>query len=87
MSEALPTSISVNAEAAGQRLDQFMAAKLDVSRARVQQLIAEQKIVVNDAAAKAIVGRREEPGVLLTPPSSALPASICQPPDVVLRAK
>ncbi len=39
--------------AAGQRLDQFLAARLDVSRARVQELIAAEKILVNDTPAKA----------------------------------
>jgi 23S rRNA pseudouridine1911/1915/1917 synthase len=38
---------------AGQRLDQFLASHLDVSRARVQQLISEKKVLVNDAPAKA----------------------------------
>jgi 23S rRNA pseudouridine1911/1915/1917 synthase len=48
-----PVTISVRAEAAGQRLDQFLAAHLpDTSRARVQQLIAEQKILLNDASPK-----------------------------------
>jgi 23S rRNA pseudouridine1911/1915/1917 synthase len=38
----------------GKRLDQFLASQLaETSRARVQQLIAEQKVLVNDAAAKA----------------------------------
>src|SRR5579863_8738059 len=49
-----PTVILVAPEDAGQRLDQFLAARMDsVSRARVQQLIAEEKVLVNDAAAKA----------------------------------
>lgn len=39
---------------AGKRLDQFLALRMEsVSRARVQQLIAERKILVNDAPAKA----------------------------------
>ncbi|MGA7381560.1 MAG: RluA family pseudouridine synthase [Terriglobales bacterium] len=41
-------------EDAGKRLDQFLARQLaETSRARVQQLITEQKVLVNDAAAKA----------------------------------
>ena len=48
-----PTSVPVTAEAAGQRLDQFLASALNVSRARAQQLIAEEKVLVNDAPAKA----------------------------------
>jgi 23S rRNA-/tRNA-specific pseudouridylate synthase len=38
---AFPTTLTVSPEAAGQRLDQYLAAQLaDVSRARIQQLIA-----------------------------------------------
>jgi len=49
-----PITIAVPAEAAGQRLDQFLTSHLaDVSRARVQQLIAEGKTLVNGATAKA----------------------------------
>jgi len=33
-------------------LDQFLAARLDVSRARVQEMLAEGKVLVNDAPAK-----------------------------------
>jgi 23S rRNA pseudouridine1911/1915/1917 synthase len=49
----LPSPISVSPEDAGKRLDQFLAIHLDVSRARVQQLIAEEKVLVNEVAAKA----------------------------------
>ncbi len=54
MAETYPTAILVALEDAGQRLDQFLASRIDsVSRARVQQLITEEKVLVNDAAAKA----------------------------------
>jgi 23S rRNA pseudouridine1911/1915/1917 synthase len=54
MPEAFPIHISVAAEDAGKRLDQFLAAGLEaVSRARVQEMIAEGKVLVNDAPAKA----------------------------------
>lgn len=53
MLEAQPPPISVAAEDAGKRLDQFLATRLDVSRARVQQLIAEEKILVSGAPARA----------------------------------
>ncbi len=54
MPQALPILISVASEDAGKRLDQFLAARLDaVSRARVQEMIAEGKVLVNDAPAKA----------------------------------
>ncbi len=46
--------ISVAAEDAGKRLDQFLVAHLpETSRARVQQLIAQQLVLVNDAVARA----------------------------------
>jgi 23S rRNA pseudouridine1911/1915/1917 synthase len=54
MPEPFPSLISVVAEHAGQRLDQFLTTQLDgVSRARVQQLIADGKVLVNDLAARA----------------------------------
>ena len=54
MPEAFPDFISVALEDAGKRLDQFLAVRLDsVSRARVQEMIAEGKVLVNAAPAKA----------------------------------
>jgi 23S rRNA pseudouridine1911/1915/1917 synthase len=54
MLEAYPIFISVTSEDAGKRLDQFLAVRLEaVSRARVQEMIAEGLVLVNDAAAKA----------------------------------
>jgi 23S rRNA pseudouridine1911/1915/1917 synthase len=48
-----PITIIVPIEAAGQRLDQFLTTQLpDASRARVQQLLAEAKALVNAAGAK-----------------------------------
>jgi 23S rRNA pseudouridine1911/1915/1917 synthase len=53
MPESFPILISTAAEEAGKRLDQFLAARLEsVSRARVQEMIAEGKVLVNDAPAK-----------------------------------
>ena len=49
-----PITITVPAEAAGQRLDQFLAAQLsDTSRARVQLLLEEEKALVNGKPSKA----------------------------------
>jgi 23S rRNA pseudouridine1911/1915/1917 synthase len=49
-----PIGISVPVDAAGQRLDQFLAAKLPhTSRARVQMLLEEGKALVNSKPAKA----------------------------------
>jgi 23S rRNA pseudouridine1911/1915/1917 synthase len=54
MPEAFPILISVEPEGAGKRLDQFLATRIEnVSRARVQEMIAEGKVLVNDAPAKA----------------------------------
>jgi 23S rRNA pseudouridine1911/1915/1917 synthase len=53
MAPQFPMTIVVAPEAAGQRLDQFLAAQLpDTSRSRVQQLIAEEKALVSDVPAK-----------------------------------
>jgi len=49
-----PLQFSASEEDNGKRLDQFLVAQLtDVSRARVQQLIEQGKVSVNDAPAKA----------------------------------
>jgi len=49
-----PKHFVASSEDVGKRLDQFLAAQLaEVSRARVQQLIAEEKVLVNEAVAKA----------------------------------
>src|SRR5579864_7594720 len=48
-----PSTLEVPPEQAGRRLDQFLAGQLpEVSRARVQQLIGEGKVLVNETAAK-----------------------------------
>jgi 23S rRNA pseudouridine1911/1915/1917 synthase len=48
-----PLTIAVPAAAAGQRVDLFLTSQLpDTSRARVQQLMAEGKALVNNYAAK-----------------------------------
>ena len=54
MPTSFPILISVAPEDTSKRLDQFLATHLDsISRARVQEMIAEGKVLVNDAAAKA----------------------------------
>ncbi len=68
-----PGSISVVAEDAGKRLDQFLAAHLDVSRARVQQLISEQKVLVNDEPARASLKLRGGEQVTLVAPAERPP--------------
>lgn len=48
-----PITFKVTAEDAARRLDQFLAARLpDVSRARVQQVIEQQSVLVNDGEEK-----------------------------------
>lgn len=48
------TRISVEAEDAGRRLDHFLAVRLgSLSRSRIQQLVAQEKILVNNAPTKA----------------------------------
>ncbi len=54
-----PVTIAVPAEAAGQRLDQFLTAQIpDISRARVQQLLLDEKALVNGATAKSALKLR-----------------------------
>ena len=87
MAKEFPISISVAAEDAGKRLDQFLAAHLaEVSRARVQQLIAEEKALVSGKAAKASMRLRGGETITVTgevelPPLRAMPEDI--PLDVV----
>ena len=79
----------VEAEETGRRLDQFLAARLKgdgVSRARVQQLIAQAQVRVNGGAARASLRLRggEEIAVLgeaQRPPLRAMPEAI--PLDIV----
>ena len=48
-----PMTVLVSPSAAGQRLDRFLAAELpDTSRARIQQLLAAEKVLVNGLTAK-----------------------------------
>jgi 23S rRNA pseudouridine1911/1915/1917 synthase len=54
MPEVFPILISVASDDAGKRLDQFLTTRLDsLSRARVQEMISEEKVLVNEAPAKA----------------------------------
>jgi len=54
MLQVPPSLVAVASDEAGKRLDQFLATRLNsVSRARVQEMIAEGKVLVNEAPAKA----------------------------------
>ena len=82
-----PQHLTVEEQAVDQRLDQYLAAKLDhTSRARIQQLIAEKKIQVNNGDTKP--SHRIRPGDQISilgpielPPLRAIPEAI--PLDVV----
>jgi len=86
MTEGAPQPISVLPDDAGKRLDQFLAPRLDVSRARVQQLISEERVLVNDAPARASLKLRggeriSVRGPAERPPLRAIPEAI--PLDIV----
>ncbi len=75
-----PLTLTASPEAAGQRLDQYLATYLsevnrtEVSRARVQQLIERGEVLVNQAAAKAslrLKGTGEEQITVTGPPHAA----------------
>jgi 23S rRNA pseudouridine1911/1915/1917 synthase len=74
-----PITLVASLDGAGQRLDQYLATHLsevngaDVSRARVQQLIAKGKVLVNEAEAKASLRLRGEEQITVTGPPQAPP--------------
>jgi 23S rRNA pseudouridine1911/1915/1917 synthase len=72
-----PLTLTASPEAAGQRLDQYLATELsevnhsEVSRTRVQQLIEKGEVLVNGAAAKAslrLKGNGDEQITVTGPP-------------------
>ena len=66
--------ISVASEDAGRRLDQFLAAHVEgVSRARLQELIRANKILVNDAPTKASVRLRGGERISILGPAARPP--------------
>src|SRR6202521_140011 len=86
---AFPITLTSSPEAAGQRLDQYLATQLsevshaEVSRARVQQLIERGEVLVNGAAAKASLRLRGNSNEEITvtgppqaPPLRAIPEEI-----------
>ena len=87
----MKAAYEVPAEAAGQRLDAWLAAQLEtVSRARVQLLLAEAKVLVNGAPAKASLKLRggeqvEVLGEPAPPPLRAMAEAI--PLDIVYEDK
>jgi 23S rRNA pseudouridine1911/1915/1917 synthase len=86
MQPTLQSSLPVQPEDAGQRLDQFLVSKLGVSRARAQQLISEEKVLVNEASAKASLRLRGNERIAVLgaperPPLRAIPEEI--PLDII----
>jgi 23S rRNA pseudouridine1911/1915/1917 synthase len=86
MADPLKTFVTP-AEHAGRRLDQFLAGQLpDVSRSRIQQLIEQEKVVVDDKPAKSSLRLRggEQVAILGSiqlPPLRAIAEAI--PLDIV----
>jgi 23S rRNA pseudouridine1911/1915/1917 synthase len=69
-----PLTLSTGADDAGQRLDQYLVLKVpEVSRARVQQLIAKGEVLVNSATAKASLRLRGDEQIVVTGPPHATP--------------
>ena len=85
--QIFPTKLTVPAEHAGERLDRFLVSQApEVSRARIQQLIASGQFHVNGAAAKPSLRLRENDQIELLgspvpPPLKATAEDI--PLDVV----
>ncbi len=74
-----PITLVVLAKDAGQRLDQYLATQLsevnrtEVSRARVQQLIARGEVLVEHTAAKASLRLKGDEQITITGPPHAPP--------------
>jgi 23S rRNA pseudouridine1911/1915/1917 synthase len=85
--DTFPQHFTTTPDDAGKRLDQFLAAKItETSRARVQQLISEGKVLVDDATAKASLRLRGNErisllGAVQLPPMRAMAEKI--PLDIV----
>lgn len=79
-----PFTLTVSPEDAAQRLDQYLAAQIsDVSRARIQQLIAKGEVLVNGATAKASLRLKGEERVTIAGPPQA-PALRAHAEDIPL---
>jgi 23S rRNA pseudouridine1911/1915/1917 synthase len=69
-----PSQFRVTAEHAGTRLDQFLAAHIpDISRARVQQLIREEKVLIDGRPAKASLKLRGIEQISITGEARPIP--------------
>ena len=70
MGEVPPGPIQVTTEGTGKRLDQFLAGMLDVSRARVQQLISDEKVLVDEEVPKASLKLRGGESITILGPAA-----------------
>jgi len=69
-----PLTLTASADDAGQRLDQYLAARIsEISRARVQQLIERGEVLVNGAAVKASLRLKGDEQITITGPPRAAP--------------
>jgi 23S rRNA pseudouridine1911/1915/1917 synthase len=87
MAEGCPESLTVAIDEAGQRLDHFLVRQLpESSRARIQQLIQQEKVLVDGKPAKASLRLRGKEQISILgstqpPPLRAIPEEI--PLDIV----
>ena len=69
-----PLNITVTPEDSDQRLDRYLAARIpEVSRARVQQLIARGEVLINGVTAKASLVPKGDEQITVTGPPHAPP--------------
>jgi 23S rRNA pseudouridine1911/1915/1917 synthase len=69
-----PLTLRVSPEDADKRLDQYLAAQIaDVSRARLQQLIERDEVLVNGATAKASMRLKGDEKITIAGPPQAPP--------------
>lgn len=81
--ETTSLNLRVDAESAGKRLDSFLAASISGwSRSRLQKLIEDQDVLVNDAPAKASYKLRD--GDEVDVDLIEMPAAVFEPEDIPL---
>ncbi len=74
MTAPFPVFFTITSKDVGRRLDQFLAAELrDVSRARVQELIAKEKVLVNDDPARPSLKLRGGERITILAPAARPP--------------
>ena len=82
MAEECPESLTVGIEDAGQRLDHFLVRQSpDTSRARIQQLIQQEKVLVNGKPAKSSLRLRGDEQIRIL--GSAEPAPLRAIPEEI----